>query len=169
MIGMENGYASIPEITTRNAAAYSHDISLTLLNQIEQTVDSLTNVEHALDGVIHAMRAAENMWTDVEPPVEMPQITSELIELVGDTASKLKRSHELYQRKKQAAYDDHRLRGGDEEMIVTSYERVLNRMPVALEAVESLKWTLMDLQALSESERSKVYTDVEELIADLNS
>lgn len=60
MIGTPDGSrASIPEITTRHAADYSHDISLRLLQNIEKTVDSLSEMEHALEWVARAAHAAE--------------------------------------------------------------------------------------------------------------
>jgi hypothetical protein len=72
----------------------------------------------------------------------------------------------VYLAKKKAAFDARELNGENEDLVVQSYNRTIDQVCSALEAVESLKWTLMDLQALSEP-ASKTYDNVEALLADL--
>lgn len=167
MIGPQNGHrASIPEINTRYAADYSREISLRLLEDIEKTVDSLTVMEHAPNAVTGAVHAAERSWDEVEAPAKMPDDTDQHIDILDKSAEALKRLGEVYLAKKQAARNDHSLQGENEDLVVGSYDRAINRTCNALQAVESLKWTLMDLQALSEPV-SKSYDSAEELLADL--
>lgn len=169
MMRAEDGHqATIPEIYARNAAKHSHDISLTLLKEIERKVDSLTSIEHALEGLVQVTHAAERMWDDVESLAVRQSEVDESVEMLDDTAKALRQLYSLYCDKQQAERDDHRLRGENEELVLSSYDRVLDRIPKALEAIESLKWTLMDLQSLN-SPRSKRYSDVPQLLADLKS
>lgn len=98
----------------------------------------------------------------------MPEDADDYVRVLGEAAKWLKQLCEVYISKEQAARDDQELHGENEDLVVTSYDRAITRAAGALEAVESLKWTITDLQALSEQGRSKQYTDVEELISDLN-
>lgn len=159
-------FTSIPAIAARRAADTSNDVSLYLLRQVERTVDALTEIERGLEMVQEVARGAEKLFWESEPPKSVVENAGETIGVLQDAVDHFCELHEVFKGKKRAARIARELNGEHEDQVVLSYDRALDGLQRAVEALESLKWTLMDIQALSEP-RSDTFDNASDLIAEL--
>jgi len=160
-------FSSIPEIAARRAADTSNDVSLYLLKAVEQTVDALTEMERGLEMVQEVVSGAEKQFWKPDPPEKLLENADDIIKVLQTAVDHYCQLHRAFNSKKKAAHADRALNGDNEDQVVLSYDRVLDRIQRVVEALESLKWTLMDVQALSEPS-SETFDNADDLIAELN-
>lgn len=145
----------------------THASNLYLLRWVDETVDSLAQVQELLCGLLEVAQGAIE-WLkagSVGRPIDPDD--SLCGQLLSSEAA-LKHLIEVYTAKQKAAHDDTDLFGDYEDAVVCEYEKTLKLLSSLYNATVDLRWAVMEHDA-DLSELVGPFDDVEDLIRALNS
>lgn len=140
--------------------------SLGLLKAIDQTVTWLSRIQkRTIADFEFATKETESIiQCDYSKEMDPEGNLSALIESSENDLNEL---YQLLILKREAAIKAAELDGEDKELIVSEYTSTIAAVADLHNAMNNLKWAIMENDADSDNSSSKPYADIEEMFADM--